>query len=456
MLRRLQRTTVTSLFVLWLVLSILVIVVALGNVHYLAAIFIGLIITIAVALAIPRVTNRPLSKVAETAEKIAEGDLSKSLRIHDSDEVGKLAQSFNQMAQRLRGTLDLVTAEKNRMHAILNSMADGVIAVDADNRVILINPVVEDVFGLDEDTSLGKTVLEVVRDYELERLFSKALDSGRPTQKELRILTPEPRIFRVHITPLRGEQRGIVALFHDITERRNLEKMRTEFVANASHELRTPLTSVRGFVETLRNGVLEKEPEKAREFLQIIDEETKRISDLVDDMLQLATIEEHEDTLPSESVDLKEVIERAVEIYHPQAQQKNLTIKTELAPGLPTIPGDEHLLSQVFINLIDNAVKYTEEGEIEVGAYQEGNRLIVTVADTGKGIAPKHLSRIFERFFRVDKSRSSEFGSSTGLGLSIVKHVVEKHGGEVSVSSKPAEGTVFTVILPVNTNLTIL
>jgi two-component system phosphate regulon sensor histidine kinase PhoR len=384
--------------------------------------------------------------VAETAGQMAEGDLSQTLRVYESDEMGKLAQSLNQMAQRLRATLSLVTEEKNRMQAILDSMADGVIAVDGETRVILINPVVEEAFGLNEEASLGKTVLEVVRDYDLDRLFREALDSGRPVKQELRILTPEPRLFRVHLTPMRGGQRGVVALFRDITERRQLEKMRTEFVANASHELRTPLTSIRGFIEALQDGALE-DPETARRFLAIIDEETKRLSELVDDLLQLASIEERRRSFRRQPVELASIIQRVSDTFATRVQQKGLRLRVDLPDDLPPVLGDANLLSQVFHNLLDNAVKFSEKGEIVVRARQENGGVAVEIADNGIGIAPEHLTRIFERFFRADKSRAASSGG-TGLGLAIVKHIVEGHGGEVRVTSRLGEGSVFTVILP--------
>lgn len=446
MIRRIQKTVILSLFLLWLVLTGLWAASVAGYVQHTAAMAVGLLFAVVMAVGVPEFISRPLSRVAETAEKIAEGDLSKTIRVHEIDEVGKLAQSFNQMAQRLRGTLSLVTEEKNRMQAILDSMADGVIASDGETRVILINPVMEEAFGLNEEGSIGKTVLEVVRDYELDRLFRQALDSGRPVKQELRFLTPEARLFRVHLTPLRGAQSGVVALFRDITERRRLEEMRTEFVANASHELRTPLTSIRGFLEALRDGALD-EPETARHFLTIIEEETRRLSDLVDDLLKLATIEERRNLFLRQPVELPELIQRAVEMFEHRARQKGVRLDVALPPDLPPVTGDANLLSQVFINLLDNAVKFTEKGEITVQARKANGGVTVDVSDTGIGIAPEHLPRIFERFYRADKSRAADLGS-TGLGLAIVKHIVEGHGGNLIVHSKPEEGSTFSVFLP--------
>jgi two-component system phosphate regulon sensor histidine kinase PhoR len=245
---------------------------------------------------------------------------------------------------------------------------------------------------------------------------------------------------------MRGGQRGVVALFRDITERRQLEKMRTEFVANASHELRTPLTSIRGFIEALQDGALE-DPETARRFLAIIDEETKRLSELVDDLLQLASIEERRRSFRRQPVELASIIQRVSDTFATRVQQKGLRLRVDLPDDLPPVLGDANLLSQVFHNLLDNAVKFSEKGEIVVRARQENGGVAVEIADNGIGIAPEHLTRIFERFFRADKSRAASSGG-TGLGLAIVKHIVEGHGGEVRVTSRLGEGSVFTVILP--------
>ncbi|MEW6541479.1 MAG: two-component system histidine kinase PnpS [Bacillota bacterium] len=443
-MRRMQNQVVFSLLLLAMVIISLWALSAAGLLGTGAAMALGLLATAAMAVLAPRFISQPLSRVAETAEKIAEGDLNKTIRVYEGDEVGKLAQSFNQMAQRLRGTLSLVTDEKNRIQAILDSMADGVIAVGRETRVILINPVVEEAFGLNEEASLGRTVLEVVRDYELDRLFRQALETGRPLKQELRILTPEPRIFRVHLTPLRGPQGGVVALFRDITERRRLEEMRTEFVANASHELRTPLTSIRGFIEALRDGAV-NEPETAHRFLGIIQEETDRLTELVDDLLKLATIEERRNMFGRLPVELPAVVQRAVDTFASRARQKGLALRVELPEGLPPVTGDEDLLAQVFNNLLDNAVKFTEKGGITIRAAAAEGGVEVEVSDTGAGIAPENLPRIFERFFRADKARTQ---GGTGLGLAIVKHTVEGHGGKIRVTSKPGQGTTFSLFLP--------
>lgn len=392
----------------------------------------------------------PLEEMATVAQDMARGNLEQEIRIFAQDEIGDLARSINYMARQLKNNIDDVISEKNRIQAILSSMADGVIAMDNWGRVILINPVVEDLFGITLAASRGKNILRVIRNYELEKLLNQALETGRSVQKQLQILTPEPRVFRVHVTPLQNsgvDRGGVVALLRDITERKRLEEMRSEFVANVSHELRTPLTSIRGFAETLLDGALE-DPKVARQFLEIINTETERLSRLIDELLNLSKIEDRKSVPNRQPLEIEELIEQVVAILQPRSQEKNITIKVDLPENLPVVQGDSDMLSQVLINLIDNAVSYTQPGgEIRIGAAAGQDELKVDVQDNGIGIPPESLSRVFERFYRVDKARSREQGG-TGLGLSIVKHIIDAHRGSVQVESKVGKGSTFSFVLP--------
>lgn len=434
-------------FVTAALIFLCLLLLALGGIipHWLA-VGAGTLAAVGLGFLVSWSISRTLGDVVETAQSLAHGILDRKAGLLGGDQVGRLAESLNVMAERLRETLDAVTAEKDRMRVILDSMADGVIATDRWGAVILVNPVVEEVFGIDGESARGKSVLEVVRDYELDRLFRKALDSGEPVKEELRILTPEPRIFRVHITPLKSPEGGVVALLRDITERRRLEQMRTEFVANASHELRTPLTSIRGFVETLLDGAVD-DPQLARRFLRIIDEETRRLADLVEGLLNLARAEEKRTTFRRQPVMIRDLVERAVRMFEPQARQKGLELTVEMPSDLPAVEGEPDLLARVIINLLDNAVKFTPQGSIRVRGRAVEGGVELEVEDTGVGIPEESLPRVFERFYRVDKARGREPGG-TGIGLSIVKHVVEGHGGSVKAESQLGKGSKFTVFLP--------
>ena len=365
-----------------------------------------------------RAVMSPLEEITEVAQAMSRGEWHREIPIYSRDQIGRLAGAINHMAQHLSRTIRDITEEKNRAQAILNSMADGVIAVDRAGRVLLVNPVVEKVFGITQADSRGKSVIGVIRNFELERLLQQALATREQIMRELVILTPEPRVFRVHITPLRGtdERRGgVVALLRDITERRRLEQMRTEFVANVSHELRTPLTSIRGFLETLLDGAVE-DPPTARRFLEIMALETNRLTRLIDDLLHLSRLEDRRTVLRRERVDMAVMVGRVVDIFQTGAREKGLELRVHVETHLPPVSGDPDMLARVLVNLVDNAVKYTPEGgRITIRAEVVGGHLRVSVADTGAGIPEESLSPVFERFYRVDKARARDQGG-TGPG----------------------------------------
>ncbi|AEG61517.1 two-component system histidine kinase PnpS [Desulforamulus ruminis] len=391
----------------------------------------------------------PLEQITSVAQEMAGGILDTEIRVAGDEEIDELAWSINYMARELRKNLFTITEERNRARAILNSMADGVIALDKNGTIILINPAVEKLLKVKETETLGRELIKVVRNYELDELFNRALQSRQAVlSNELQMLTPEPRLFRVHVTPINGsngEKMGVVGLLRDVTQRRKLEKMRTEFVANVSHELRTPLTSINGFMETLLDGAID-DPVIARRFLEIMNTESNRLSRLVDDLLQLSKLEYRKGNLNKQPVNLTEVIRDTVEVFKNRAAEKNLSFTSDI-PELPEVPGDQGLLVQVMVNLVDNAIKYTPEGNsVTVGASFDGQQIRVFVKDTGIGIPEESLSRVFERFYRVDKARSRDVGG-TGLGLSISKHIVEAHGGKIWAESH-SEGSTFIFTLP--------
>jgi len=397
----------------------------------------------------------PIREITAGAREIAEGNLDREIRNYSNDELGDLADSINFMAEKLRATIDDITEEKNRAQAMLDSMGDGVIALDSSGRVILVNPAAEEFFGIRQDESRGKDILEVIRDYNLDKLLQKALETGQPIVREMRILTPDQeRVFCVNVTPLkcpecRVDRGGIIALMRDITERRMLEEMRSEFIANVSHELRTPLTSIKGYLETLLDGALEN-PEMTRHFLEVMNSETERFTRLIDDLLNLSSVENRRAVINcTQPIKLPGLIKKVATMYEAQARENKIDLKTELdnAESL-VVQGDPDMISQVLINLVDNAIKYTPEGgTVTIRCFNSGEKVVLEVEDTGIGIPKESLARVFERFYRVDKSRWRERGG-TGLGLAIVKHIVEVHGGSVSVVSEVGKGSKFTVQLP--------
>ncbi|MDO7787968.1 two-component system histidine kinase PnpS [Desulforamulus aquiferis] len=392
----------------------------------------------------------PVEQITQIAQDMAGGILDNEIRVEGEGELDDLAWSINFMARELKENLANITEERNRARAILNSMADGVIALDKYGRVILLNPVVENIFKVKEKECIGNILIKVIRNYELEQLFNRALYSLQPTLvNDLQVLTPEPRLLRIHITPLKGangRKMGVVCLMRDVTEQKRLEQIRTEFVANVSHELRTPLTSINGFLETLLDGAIDN-PKVARNFLEIMNGESKRLSRLIDDLLKLSSLEDKKSSLNKQPVNLKELICETVKMLSARAQEKGIALTMAIPDDLPEVPGERGFLEQVLINLLDNAVKYTLSGGIiEIGALVNGKEIKVYVADTGIGIPEESLPRVFERFYRVDKARSRDMGG-TGLGLAISKHIVEAHGGKIEVESDQ-EGSTFSFILP--------
>lgn len=390
----------------------------------------------------------PLNLITEAAQEMARGNLEKEIKIYTNDEIGDLARSINLLASRLKHTVEDITDEKNRMHAILNSMADGVVAVDSAGRVLLVNPVVERALGISGQASRGKEIVEVVRHYDFERYLKEALVNQHDLRREIQVLTPDPRIYSVHFTPLKGNDRGgVVALFRDVTERRQLEQMRSEFIANVSHELRTPMTSIKGFLETLLDGALE-DRDAAEHFLKIMSAETERLTRLIDDLFALSNIENRKVLPKKEPLLLGDIIQKVVSILEQSASDKNIKLITSITEDLPRVMADEDMITRVIINLLDNAIKYTHKGGIiSVQAGRDGGRVFIRVTDTGIGIPEESLSRVFERLYRVDRARSRECGG-TGLGLAIVKHILEVHGGSIEVTSRLGRGSTFTAYLP--------
>ncbi|ACX52145.1 multi-sensor signal transduction histidine kinase [Ammonifex degensii KC4] len=354
------------------------------------------------------------------------------------------ALDTNLSSHQLRLQLAELIREKEQLEAILSGLDEAVLALDQEGRVLLANRAVKELFDIAPEEARGKAVLEVVRDHRLEELVGRVRDTGTPTEQELTFLSPQPRIFVVRASPLPPDK--VVVVLREVTRERRLERMRREFVANVSHELRTPLTAIKGFVEALEDGALE-DRETAQEFLQIIASETERLIHLVEDLLKLSRLENRQTFLRRQEVNLNELIHNIALVWRRRAEEKGLAFEVDLPPGLPLVLGDPELLTQVFVNLIDNALKYTPVGRVRIrGEYQSG-WVRIEVEDTGIGIPQDCLPRVFERFFRVDRARSRASGG-TGLGLSIVKHIVELHGGKVGVESELGKGSRFWVYLP--------
>lgn len=333
-----------------------------------------------------------------------------------------------------------------KMQTIIDSMIDAVIVFDRNASIILANKAAESLFLVKEGGLLGKKLKDISTNIKISCMIGEVIKTGKEVFTETEIV-PGTYIYRIHVVPIKednGDIEAAVAVFHDVTDARNFDQMRSEFVGNVSHELRTPLTSIKGFVETLLDGAMENS-DTCRRFLTIIEAETQRLTRLIDDLLNLSAIESKERIIRPKPVCVQHSIRSVMNILGPQITEKSLGIELICAHDLPRIFADEDLFGQVMINLIDNAIKYTPKGgTITIRCRQRESRVVITVTDTGMGIPQESIPRVFERFYRVDKARSRNRGG-TGLGLAIVKHIVESHGGEVFVDSEIGKGSTFGV-----------
>jgi two-component system phosphate regulon sensor histidine kinase PhoR len=417
---------------------------------------VALLVALGIGIFVAGRVTRPVVEMQSIARQMSEGSFLVRAPTRSTDEIGTLGRSLNVMATRLREKIQDLEQEQAKITAMLDAMVEGVIAVDGHEHILLMNEQARVMFGLGTARGEGKPFLEVLRNADLHEIF-RAVHAGGPgaaLHREFTLTGPSRRVLGVNavrLAPVGGE-RGVVMVLHDVTELRQLERVRTEFVANVSHELRTPLTAIQGYLETLLSGALE-EPENARRFLEIVLRHSERLGRLLNDLTDLSNIELGKVTLRKESVQLDEVVGSVVAIIGPRAARSRVAVTADTPAELPAVVADRDRLVQILINLVDNAVKYTPEGgTVTVTARATGEEapraVEIAVTDTGIGIPAADLPRITERFYRVDKARSRELGG-TGLGLAIVKHLVLAHGGELRIDSVEQQGTTVRFTLPI-------
>jgi len=360
-----------------------------------------------------------------------------------------LEDTMKGIAVALQERIGEAEAEKTKVSAILDHMAEGVLAIDEQNHVILVNPAAERIFGI-QASVIGKSILEVTRDDKIDAMVQEAVSKKTIIADELERSYPEERILKaqaIGIAPVGARVRGVLVL-SDMTEIRKLERLRYDFVANVSHELRTPLTSVKGFLETLLGGAF-RDPEQSKKFLKMMEQDAARLSRLIDDLLELSKIESKKIALNSESLDLRHEIEKAISTCQRLVDEKQVRVENQVPENCPwRVRADQDKVQQILVNLLGNAIKFNREGGSVFLKAEPGPETVrISVEDTGCGIPEIAIARIFERFYRVDKARSREMGG-TGLGLAIVKHLVEAHGGEVACASQLDKGSTFSFTLP--------
>jgi len=405
----------------------------------------------ALALVLSRRVIRPLEELEAAAGRFAAGDLSFRAPTTGSEETARVAQSFNQMASQLDERFRAIAEQRNEQEAVLSSMVEGVLAVDADERVTTMNLAAGRLLGIEPHRALGRSIQEVTRNADVQKFVSEAGRSEDVVESELTLHSPDVRMLQGHgarIRDSRGRRIGTVVVLNDVTRMRQLETLRRDFVANVSHELKTPITSIKGFVATLLDGAMDN-PEDARRFLEIVARHADRLSSIIDDLLSLSRIEQEdqEGALETARSGVRETLKRAMDACANLANTRQIRVELDCSEGLVGV-FNVRLVEQAVTNLIDNAVKYSEAGSsVMISARRVGHVTEIAVRDHGVGIEAQHLDRLFERFYRVDKARSRKLGG-TGLGLAIVKHIALAHGGTVRVESAPGRGSTFTLKIP--------
>ena len=420
---------------------------AMGHINAVIAVvaMIAAALGILLAFQITRITVDPIRRLTRISQDMAEGNLSQEITVPSRDEVGDLARAFNRMAAKLKEAMALVTAERDRMAIVLESMSDAIFVVDGEGRVTMTNKSAGKVLQVPRDKSSGRHFIEVVRDHEIDALLQQCLKT-RTQQTGVIELRSKRQLLGVIATPFQ-EDSGCLLLIQDLTELRRLETVRRDFIANLSHELRTPIASIKALGETLHDGAVEQ-PSVARDFLEKINLEVDRLAQMVQEMGELSRIESGEAPLQKTPVNVAEVVDRAAGRLKAQADRAGLRLETQVATDLPRVPADEARIEQVLVNLIHNAIKFTPSGgRITVSAKADGGNLVVAVSDTGVGISEDDLPRVFERFYKADRARA---GGGTGLGLAIARHVVEAHGGRIRVESVEGRGATFSFTLPLS------
>ncbi len=408
-------------------------------------------LAMAAAVIFTKLLTKPINEVAKAAERISDGDYNIKIYTRDKSVVGKLARAFNIMAVNLKSNISSLTQRNAELEAMLSSMEAGVVAIDDSSDILFYNRSFEKICNNSKSITSGQSLFALFRNAAVFDAIDEVKEMKSSVMKEGSISGQGLRYIRVTGTPLGldGEKSfGILLIIEDITQLKKLENMRRDFVSNVTHELKTPLTSIRGFIDTLKSGAM-KEEAVANRFLDIIDIEAERLFSLIQDILILQEIESKREfeRVPS---DLNECVNAVIELLHPEIQDSPIQIIFEPQPYLKPFYCNPDRMKQLLINLLDNAIKYTEEGTITVSLKEEENDLILSVKDTGIGIEKEYLARIFERFYRVDKGRSRKQGG-TGLGLSIVKHIVELYNGNIQLNSTLGVGTEFIITLPYNT-----
>lgn len=418
-----------------------------------ASFFLALLITSVLAVMLALVFSyyftKPVRILEKFTEKLRRGEPSGTLILQTSDETKVLADNINYLVEELKDQIRLANEEKSKLMAAFTSMTEGVLILDAADKIEFVSPALSAIVHESYGDITGKTLLEAFRNVELHKAFHHFKLSREAVSVDSTLGGIDPVIMHISISEVHGYpgEEKVMVVFHDVTRLKKLERIRTDFVANVTHEIRTPLAAIIGYLETLQAGAIQNEQD-AQRFLGIMLKQAERLNRLVEDLMTISKIELGEAYFHFESVSLKDIIDSVLTLLDAKAAAKKITIVNAVDDGLQHVSADRDRLNQVFVNLLDNAIKFTPEGgRVELAAKQKESGVVVTITDTGMGIPREEIQRMGERFYRVDKTRSRELGG-TGLGLSIVKHLMQAHGGKMEIESQLGRGTKVSLFFP--------
>jgi two-component system phosphate regulon sensor histidine kinase PhoR len=417
---------------------------------FFLALILTSVLSLILALVFSYYITRPVRILESFTEKLRRGETSGTLLLQTSDETKKLADNINYLVEELQSQIRLANEEKSKLMAAFTSMTEGVLIVDESGHIEFVSPVLQGILLEPYGGIEGKTLMEAFRNVELHKAFHQFKLSGEAVSAEIVLDSIEPVIMNVSISGVQGypgEEKSMI-VFHDVTRLKKLERIRTDFIANVTHEIRTPLTAIIGYLETLQAGAISN-ADDARRFLDIMLKQAGRLNRLVEDLMTISKIELGEVRFHFEPVSLRDIVDSVVPLLDAKAVAKKISIDNAVGEKIKPVFGDRDRLCQVFVNLLDNAIKYTPEGgRIAISAEEKESGVTVTISDTGTGIPRDEIQRLGERFYRVDKTRSRELGG-TGLGLSIVKHLMQAHGGTMVIESQLGLGTKVSLFFPV-------
>ena len=415
----------------------------------LGASAIAVIVSLLIALFISYRLAEPIRAMERFTEKLRQGEPVGAILLNTADETKKLADNINFLVEELKDKIRIANEEKSKLMTALTSMTEGVLIINAQGLIEFVSPVLGDMLSVRYEDVFGKTLMEAFRSAELQKILTEFKRTGENITREITLDMAEAVILNVSVSAVHGypQEDKTMIVFHDVTRLKKLEKVKEDFVANVTHEIRTPLTAIIGYLETIKNGAIGNIDE-TKKFVDIILNQAERLNRLVEDLLTLSHIELKELKFNFENVSINAAITNVISLVEAKAKEKKITIHNNVRENFPMIRADKDKLTQIFVNILDNAVKFTpESGRITIVAKEADACAAVSISDTGIGVPRDELQRLGERFYRVDRSRSRDLGG-TGLGLSIVKHLMIAHGGRMEIESELGRGTTVSLLFP--------